>query len=695
MTNTFRADSAEFLSAIELRAVFIRYCVENGSSEAALAVFDAFCLTYGTATTDIHVVVQAHGLDEDAARRVLKGYFSAWPILGRHSDSLPAAPAPALFAAKSASLMAMFGGQLGADNYLDEATWLLDVYRPLLLGFVSRMSAFLHRESQDKRISRMYPQGFDVLRWLTTPGAAPSESYLLSSPICMPLYGLIQLMHVVVLCKTLGVSPGDLARRFKVAVGHSLGIGIAAAFSTLSDKQSLYDIGERILGIQLLVGVFPQLHYPIHRLAISATNDASQDMSGEPRPMLSVQGVTKPALEQLLAKFNSRLSSPDEHAYLAVANSYDRFLVASQAKSAVELAEFLRSESAGADEDQSRIPYPKRKPVIVAQYTTISVPYHSVLLEGAADEAYAVAVEKGWVLRSGDMQIAVRAGDDGHDIRSEADLTRYLIDSICVLPVNWPQATQYPGITHIVDFGPGGLSGFGFVAYKSIEGSGVSIVCTGVLVPHSSKSYLSSKADLYKANLADVTAVPNWGAEYGPKLVRAAHNGELQIDTPMSRVLGAPTVMVGAMMPTTINEHFIVAVNKAGYHTELAGGGIITEPDLERRISNLVRLSQPGQGITLNCIYIDQRQWSFQFPALLRMRAKGVPIAGLCIGGGVPSLDSATAIINSLRSAGIRHVAFKPNAASAIRDVVNIARAHADFPIVLQWTGGRAGGHHS
>ncbi|KAJ2732821.1 fatty acid synthase alpha subunit Lsd1 [Coemansia sp. BCRC 34962] len=698
LASTFRADSAESLSAIELHAAFIQHCVECGSSEAALAAFDAFCLTYGTATSDIHVVVQAQGLDEHAARRVLKGYFSAWPVLGRHRDSLPtrpAAPMPALFIPGSASLMAMFGGQLGAENYLDEAEWLLDVYRPLLLGFVSHMSAFLHRESQDKRISRMYPQGFDVLRWLTTPGAAPSEAYLQSSPICMPLYGLIQLMHVIVLYKTLGISPGDLARHFKVAVGHSLGIGIAAAFSTLSDEQSFYGTGERILGIQLLVGALPQLHYPIHRLALSATDDALQDMSGEPRPMLSVHGVAKPALEQLLAKFNSRWSSPDDHAYLAVTNSYDRFLVASQAKSAVELAEFLRSESADADEDQSRIPFPKRKPVIAAQYTTISVPYHSILLERAAGETHTVAVEKGWVIRSEDMQIAVRAGDDGHDIRLEADLTRYLVDSICVLPVNWPQATQYPGITHIVDFGPGGLSGFGSIAYRSIEGMGVSIACTGVLVSHGSKPYLGSKADLYKANLADITAAPNWKAEFGPRLVRAAHNGELQIDTPMSRVLGAPTVMVAAMMPTTVNEHFIVAVNNAGYHTELAGGGIITEPDLERRINSLVKLSQPGQGITLNCIYIDQRQWSFQFPALLRMRSQGVPIAGLCIGGGVPSLDSATAIINSLRSAGIRHVSFKPNAASAIRDVVNIAKAHADFPIVLQWTGGRAGGHHS
>src|SRR5215475_5258094 len=30
-----------------------------------------------------------------------------------------------------------------------------------------------------------------------------------------------------------------------------------------------------------------------------------------------------------------------------------------------------------------------------------------------------------------------------------------------------------------------------------------------------------------------------------------------------------------------------------------------------------------------------------------------------------------------------------------IRQVVNIAAANPDFPIVLQWTGGRAGGHHS
>ena len=40
---------------------------------------------------------------------------------------------------------------------------------------------------------------------------------------------------------------------------------------------------------------------------------------------------------------------------------------------------------------------------------------------------------------------------------------------------------------------------------------------------------------------------------------------------------------------------------------------------------------------------------------------------------------------------GIQHVAFKPGSIDGIRQVVNIAVANPGFPIILQWTGGRAG----
>ncbi|KAJ2492835.1 fatty acid synthase alpha subunit Lsd1 [Coemansia sp. RSA 2050] len=688
LANSFSAGAAVPHSAIELHAAFIQHCVDFGSSDVVLAVFNSFCQTFDTATSDIHAIVQSLGLDEAAAQRVLKGYFSAWPIVNSHG-TWPIAAAPALFASDSVGLMAMFGGQRGTSNYLDEAEWLFDIYRPLLSDYLSRMSVFLHRESQYKPVSFVYSKGLDVLTWLTAASTMPDEQYLLSIPVCQPLVALIQLMHVMVLYKTLGVSPSDLVKRFKVAVGHSQGIGIAAAVSTLTDEQSFFDASERILGIHLLAGAFPQIDFPCYQV-LSEPNSST-----ETRPMVSVQGITKPVLERLIANYNSRQLSPAEHAYLVVVNTVNQFIVASEVTSVAKLVAFLRSQSADPDQDQSRIPYPKRKPAISVQYTTISAPYHCTLLQPAAERAYAVAVEKGWVFRSEDVRIAVCASDDGHDIRTESDLTRYLFSAICVLPVDWLQATQHPGVTHIVDFGPGGLSGFGFIAYKNIEGMGIPVICAGALVPRSSKPYLGSKADLYKADLADVTTVPNWLAEFGPKLVCRAYDGQLHIDTPMSRVLGAPTVMVAGMGPTTANEEFVAAITNAGYHVELGGGGIFTESDLERKIDNLVKLAKPGQGITLNCIYINQRMWSFQFPTLLRLRSRGVPIVGLCIGGGVPSLDSATTIIDSLRSAGIRHVAFKPSIVESIRHVINIAKAHADFPIVLQWTGGRAGGHHS
>lgn len=68
---------------------------------------------------------------------------------------------------------------------------------------------------------------------------------------------------------------------------------------------------------------------------------------------------------------------------------------------------------------------------------------------------------------------------------------------------------------------------------------------------------------------------------------------------------------------------------------------------------------------------------------------------GVCIAAGVPSLEKSAEVIDSLERAGIRHVAFKPGSIAAIRLVCEIAAAHPHTNILLQWTGGRAGGHHS
>ena len=66
------------------------------------------------------------------------------------------------------------------------------------------------------------------------------------------------------------------------------------------------------------------------------------------------------------------------------------------------------------------------------------------------------------------------------------------------------------------------------------------------------------------------------------------------------------------------------------------------------------------------------------------MCREGLPIEGFCVAAGIPTTEKAVKIINGLKAAGIRHVAFKPGSIDGIRQVVNIAAANPDFPIFLQ-----------
>ncbi|PIA12744.1 hypothetical protein COEREDRAFT_67958 [Coemansia reversa NRRL 1564] len=590
----------------------------------------------------------------------------------------------------------MFGGQPGSSSYLDEARWLLDVYRPLLSDYFMHLATFLDCQICDARLAPVYIKGLDVLQWLTNPESAPDTEYLVSAPVSMPLTGLVQLMQITVMHKTLGISPGELTQHFNAVAGHSQGVAVAVIFSMMSDEQSLSELSTKVLGILMLVGALPQIQHPSYFFANSPAEAQSiQSVDSAPRPMVYVCDITRTALEMLLCEFNNGQLPEDEHVHLAVVNSYNQFVVAGTVKSAVRLMELLRSRSAKPDEDQSKVPFSKRKPVITTSYLNITVPYHCSLLEEVIPLAYKIAQEKQWTLEASDMRLPVCAGNDGRDICSEKDLTRYIIESICVLPVNWPQMIAAHETTHIVDFGIGGFRGFGQLAYKNVEGRGIPVICAGALVAQSSHAHLGTKADLYQSKMDVITSAPNWLEEFGPKLVRTAHDSKVHINTRMQQMLGMPTVMVAGMKPTTGNETFVAAIADAGYHAELAGGNLHTEKDMKECFAALAALIEPGQGITLNCIYINPQQWDFQYPALRHMRREGLPIAGLCIGGGVPSFEQALEIISELRTVGFRHVSFKPSSIDSIRHIIQIAKACGGFPILLQWTGGRAGGHHS
>jgi fatty acid synthase subunit alpha, fungi type len=110
-------------------------------------------------------------------------------------------------------------------------------------------------------------------------------------------------------------------------------------------------------------------------------------------------------------------------------------------------------------------------------------------------------------------------------------------------------------------------------------------------------------------------------------------------------------------------------------------------------VTNLRKVRAPSG--TLNSLYINLRQFTFQLPLWQEMRKEGLPIEGFCVAAGIPSTEKAVEIIDGLRQVGIKHVAFKPGSVEGIRQVVSIAATNPNFPIILQWTGGRAAGHHS
>ena len=153
--------------------------------------------------------------------------------------------------------------------------------------------------------------------------------------------------------------------------------------------------------------------------------------------------------------------------------------------------------------------------------------------------------------------------------------------------------------------------------------------------------------------------------------------------------------MVAGMTPSTVGAGFVSAILSAGFHVELSGGGHYNAAAVRAKVAEIQAKIPAGVGLSINSIYINPRQFGFQFPLWQELKREGLPIEGFCIGAGIPSPEKAAEIIDAFRSAGIKHVAFKPGSVDGIRQVVAIAAANPDFPIILQWTGGRAGGHHS
>ena len=639
---------------------------------------------------DVHSVAAA--LPGISAKRalVVQAYYAGRAAAGRPTKPYDSA----LFrdaADGKARVYSVFGGQGNIEEYFDELRDIYTTYPSFVEDLITSSSHLLQSLSREPEASKLYPKGLDALRWLQNPELQPDIDYLVSAPVSFPLIGLVQLAHFMVTCKVLGRSPGEVLERFSGTTGHSQGVITAAAIASATSWEAFDKAAKDALTMLFWTGLRSQQAYPRTSIAPSMLQDSVENGEGTPTPMLSIRDLPMSAVQGHIDATNQHLPE-DRHISISLVNSARNFVVTGPPISLYGLNLRLRKTKAATGLDQNRVPFTERKVRFVNRFLPITTPFHSPYLSSAYDRIQQ-DLQKVQIPASS-LAIPVYGTRTGEDLcqlsgAAAANVVPELIRMITHDPVDWERATVFPGATHIVDFGPGGISGLGVLTNRNKDGTGVRVVLAGAI--DGTNNEVGYKPELFDRDDHAVQYAIDWVKEFGPRLVKNAA-GQTFVDTKMSRLLGIPPVMVAGMTPTTVPWDLVAATMRAGYHIELAGGGYYNAASMTEAISRIEKAIPPGRGITVNLIYVNPRAMAWQIPLIGRLRADGVPIEGLTIGAGVPSIEVANEYIETL---GIKHIAFKPGSVDAIQQVIHIARANPRFPVLLQWTGGRGGGHHS
>lgn len=620
------------------------------------------------------IVVQSYLAGRASANRPLRSHLSA---LFRAAED------------GEARLYGIFGGQGNIEEYFDELREVYTTYPSFVENLIEESAEQLQVLSRDRRAEKLYSKGLDVMKWLHDRESQPDTDYLVSAPVSLPLIGLVQLAHYTVTCKSVGQTPGDIRNKFIGTTGHSQGVVTAAAIALADTWESFEKVAKDALTILFWIGSRSQQAYPRTSLAPSILQDSVEHGEGSPTPMLSIRDLSRSALQEHIDTTNHHLPE-DRHISISLTNSARNFVVTGPPISLYGLNVQLRKVKAPTGLDQTRIPFTDRKVRFVNRFLPITSPFHSPYLSEATKHIEQDLKD----IRIGvkELGISVYNTATGLDVREEGEdnIVPSLVRMITQDPVNWEKATAFPNATHVVDFGPGGISGLGVLTNRNKDGTGVRVILAGAI--DGTNTDVGYKTELFDRDEENaVKYAVDWVKEHGPKLVKTSA-GQTFVDTKMSRLLGVPPVMVAGMTPCTVPWDFVAATMNAGYQIELAGGGYYNAKTMTEALTKIEKAIPAGRGITINLIYVNPRAMAWQIPLIGQLRADGVPIEGLTIGAGVPSIEIAQEYIETL---GIKHIAFKPGSVEAIQAVINVATAHPHFPVILQWTGGRGGGHHS
>lgn len=677
----------------ELVTAFLSLLVEHnqdatphGRNDCIKELLDAFEHDF-LHDRNIHVFVDEAASSPNRRQEIVRAYVKALAAVGRLTPR--ACRNAALFGGDqghSTNTYAAFGGICDTNDLLEELRGLLEGYRHIIEPLVKAATGTLLELLATSELAtlRQYDQGLDVLQWLSAGSNAPSKEYLQTTAVSFPLTGIVQFANYAVVCDQLDFSPGQVVDSLQGMAGYSQGIIVAATLAGVTDWEDFRSELIQATTILFHLGSVAQEH--THQISTPPSVSGETVAQGEDlcTPMLHITGCATEQLDRSIATLNRQLE-PNGQISIGIVNAPLDVVIAGPTLSLCALAANLHKLKAPNGVDQTRISVSKRKPDFSMRFLPTSAPLHSIHLAQAA----ALVTKRLAHVHMPPFKIRLSTYEchTGADLRSSQapDLVPILVRMVLCEPCEWPKTTVFTDATHVIDFGPGGTSGVGSLLHRSKDGTGVRVLIAG-LAGGNQPEY-GYRGELFQ-NVA--TMKKSWLEEFGPVL-RTLEDGTVQINNKMTLLLGLPPLMVAGMTPTTVSWEFVSAITNAGYHAELAAGGLHSAQDFTQAVHSLAKSIPRGRGICINVIYASPKLIKWQIPLIRKLHSEGQPIDGITFGAGVPSQDIAQEYVDM----GLRYLSFKPGSALAVQQVIDIARANKDFPILLQWTGGRAGGHHS
>ncbi|MFY9262119.1 MAG: fatty acid synthase subunit beta domain-containing protein [Arcanobacterium sp.] len=428
----------------------------------------------------------------------------------------------------------------------------------------------------------------------------------------------------------------------QAVIGHSQGI-LAVELAERIDNDA--DVAH-IVALARLIGA----------AATAVTRDAGAQRFGATTPMLAVRDLPRKVLDSLLAEHPG--------VTLAIRNTVKSYALSG---TPAALDAFRRDMEAVAAADKEA----RDKKLIggaplapVAEFLDVAAPFHSPLLAPALD------MVQNWVAKC--------------VWKSDIDVER-LAGAVLTVAEDWEEifAEAVAGAHWVIDLGPG--AGLNRMTKTNTRGLAVGIVNASTTA---ARDQLSIPGNDWKRG-------EDW-SDFAPRVVEI--DGKRALDTRFTRLTGRSPVLLAGMTPTTVEPDIVAAAANAGYWVEMAGGGQVTEEVFETNLAGLVEQLEPGRTAQFNAMYMDRYLWNLQFGTqhiVSRDRRSGAPLDGVVVSAGIPELEEAVELVNSLRADGFTYVAFKPGTVGQIRQIIDIAYEVPNTPLLIMVEDGHAGGHHS